>query len=543
MRLFLIGIVWASTALIAADPPVFENITGRTKIDFHHRKSGTPNKYLIETMSGGVAMFDYDGDGRLDLYFVNGAELTEGMKAGAAPGKSGPRFWNRLYRNQGDGSFRDVTETAGVRGQGYEMGAAAGDYDNDGRVDLYVTAYGGNVLYRNRGDGSFEDVTKAARVAGGGWSTGAAWVDYDHDGRLDLIVARYLKWDFEPDTWCGARQAGYRSYCHPNQFQPATHLVYRNRGDGTFEDATVKSGWGASPGKGLGIAIADYDRDGRIDIAVANDSAPQQLFRNLGGGKFEEVGLTAGVGYDDDGQTYAGMGIDFADYDNDGWPDLFVNALSLQRYALYRNRKGTFDYASNATGVGRITRLHSGWGVRFVDFDNDGWKDVFVAQGHVMDNISLTQPSLRYVEPPLLMRNQHGKFSELLEQSGAACAARGAAFGDLDNDGWVDVAINCNDGPPVVLRNQGAKGNHWLTIDLTGSRGIGAKVRVVTPDGAERHATVTTAGSYLSSSDPRAHFGLGGNKAAKLVEVVWPDGRMQTLENVPADQAVKVTQR
>jgi hypothetical protein len=423
------------------------------------------------------------------------------------------------------------------------MGAAAGDYDNDGRVDLYVTAYGGNVLYRNRGDGSFEDVTKAAGVAGGGWSTSAAWVDYDQDGRLDLIVARYLKWDFEPDTWCGARQAGYRSYCHPNQFQPTTHLVYRNRGDGTFEDATAKAGWGASPGKGLGIAIADYDRDGRIDVAVANDSAPQQLFRNLGGGKFEETGLVVGVGYDDDGQTYAGMGIDFADYDNDGWPDLFVNALSLQRYALYRNRKGTFDYASNATGVGRITRLHSGWGARFVDFDNDGWKDVFVAQGHVMDNISLTQPSLRYLEPPLLMWNQQGKFSGLSEQSGGACAARGAAFGDLDNDGWVDVAINCNDGAPVVLRNQVAKGNHWLTIELAGSRGMGAIVRVVTADGAERHATVTTAGSYLSSSDPRAHFGLGGHKAAKHVEIVWPDGRTQTMENVTADQAVKVAQR
>jgi hypothetical protein len=275
------------------------------------------------------------------------------------------------------------------------------------------------------------------------------------------------------------------------------------------------------------------------------------LFRNLGGGRFEEVGLTAGVGYDDDGQTYAGMGIDFADYDNDGWPDLFINALSLQRYALYPNRKGAFEHVSKATGVGRITRLHSGWGAHFLDYDNDGWKDVFVAQGHVMDNISLTQPSLRYLEPPLLMRNAQGRFSDVSAQSGVSaasdCAARGAAFGDLDDDGWIDVAVNCNDGPPLILRNRGGNGHHWLSVELIGSRndrgGIGATLRVVTPGGSERHATVTSAGSYISSSDTRVHIGLGTHSVAKLVEVVWPNGAVQTLENLTADAAVKIVER
>ena len=537
--------------VLAGADPVYEDITARTGIDFRHQASHTSRKYLIESMSGGVAMLDYDGDGRLDLYFVNGAELKDPMKAGAAPVKSATRFWNRLYRNQGDGTFRDVTEKAGVQGRGYGMGAAAGDFDNDGRADLYVTNYGGNILYHNRGDGTFEDVTKKAGVAAGGWSSSAAWVDFDHDGRLDLIVARYLKWDFEPDIWCGGRREGYRSYCHPDQFEPAAHVVYRNRGDGTFEDITAKAGWGKAPGKGLGIAIGDYDRDGWIDIAVANDSAPQQLFRNLGERRFEEAGLAAGMAYDDDGHTYAGMGIDFADYDNDGWPDLFINALGLQRYALYRNHKGAFEYESVASGVAGITRLLSGWGARFLDYDNDGWKDLFVAQGHVMDNIALTQPSLGYLEPPLLMRNAEGKFIDVSAKSGEPfrkpMAARGAAFGDLDNDGWIDVAINCNDGPAVILRNRGGNGNHWLMVETAGTRsnrdGIGARVRVVTADGVERHVTVSTSGSYLSSSDKRAHFGLGGQTMVKLVEVVWPSGQVQTVESVRADQVLKISEK
>jgi hypothetical protein len=526
--------------LAAASLPVFEDITARSGVDFRHDKSGTSRKYLIESASGGVAMFDYDGDGLLDLYFVNGAALADPMKEGGVADKSAPRFWNRLYRNRGGGRFEDVTEKAGVRGRGYGMGAAAGDYDGDGRADLYVTNFGANILYRNRGDGTFEDATARAGVRAGGWSAGAAWVDYDHDGHLDLIVARYLTWDFEPDIWCGSRGEGHRSYCHPNQFPPATHIVYRNRGDGTFEDATAKAGWSRSPGKGFGVAIGDYDRDGKVDIVVANDSYPQQLFRNLGGGRFEETGLDAGIAYDDDGRVYAGMGVDFADYDNDGWPDVFINALALQRYALYRNVKGVFEYVSTATGVGAITRMRSGWGARFLDYDNDGWRDLFVAQGHVMDNIALTQPAVRYREPLLLMRNLGGRFADVSASSGDAfqrpLAARGAAFGDLDNDGWIDVAVNCNDGPAVILRNRGAPGAHWLMVDAP----IGSLVRVVDASGREQHAMASAAGSYLSSNDPRVHFGLGTAARVTLIEVVTPGGRVARRTDLEADRVIRL---
>ena len=523
--------------LLAAALPAFEDATAASGVAFLHQKSGTSRKYLIESAGGGVAMIDYDGDGRLDLFFVNGAALQDPMKAGQKPDKTQPKYWNRLYRNLGGFRFQDVTEAAGLRGQGYGMGAAVGDYDGDGRPDLYVTAVGANTLYRNRGNGTFEDVTAKAGVGGGGWSTSAAWVDYDGDGRLDLIVARYLKWDFEPDIWCGTRQPGYRSYCHPDQFQPVTHLVYRNRGDGTFEDATRKSGWGEAAGKGLGIAIGDIDRDGRIDVVVANDSFPQQLFHNQGGGVFREIGLEAGIAYDDDGHSFAGMGVDLADYDRDLWPDLFINALAMQRYALFRNVKGRFEYASANTGVDRITKLRSGWGAKFVDYDNDGWRDLFVAQGHVMDNIALTQPALQYLEPPLLMRNIAGKFEEVpvLDRK---LASRGAAFGDLDNDGWVDVVINCNDGPAVVLRNRGGNGNHWLGVDTGGA--IGAQVRVVDASGTEQQAMVTTSGSYLSSGDARVFFGLGAAESVKLVEVKWPGGGVTRLEDLAGDRIVPV---
>ncbi|MGH9660276.1 MAG: CRTAC1 family protein [Bryobacteraceae bacterium] len=524
--------------LIRALAAQFDDVSARSGIGFQHDSSATSRKYLIEAVSGGVAMFDFDGDGWLDLYFVNGAKLGDPMNAGAAPDKSHPRYWNRLYRNRRDGTFEDVTERAGVRGQGYGMGAAAADYDNDGDADLYVTAFGRNTLYRNRGNGTFEDATVRAGLAGDGWSSSAAWVDVDHDGALDLVVARYVTWDFEPDLWCGARKPGYRSYCHPDQFPPISHRVYRNRGDGTFDDISKRSGFAAAPGKGLGVAIRDFDRDGRIDIAVANDSYPQQLFRNLGNGRFQEIGLDAGMAYDGDGVPYAGMGIDFGDYDNDGWPDLFINALATQRYALYRNRAGRFEYASPETGVAAITRLRSGWGARFIDYDNDGWLDLFVAQGHVMDNIERTQPALRYREPMLLMRNLGGRFAEISAFQ-TALASRGAAFGDLDNDGQVDVAVNVNNGRAVVLRNRATGENHWLTLETVGRRsnrdGIGAQVRV-----AGQHAIVSTAGSYLSSNDKRVHFGLGKSRRVDLVEIIWPSGVSQKIEGVDVDQILRV---
>jgi hypothetical protein len=528
--------------------PVFADATARTGITFRHQASRTSQKYLPESMSGGVAMLDYNNDGRLDLFFVNGALIRDPMPAGVQPDKSDPKFWNRLYRNDGDGTFADVTERAGVQGHSYGMGVATGDYDNDGFPDLYVTNLGRNILYHNNGDGTFTDVTNSAGVAGGGWSVGACFVDFDRDGQLDLLVTRYVDWDFGRNPFCGEHKPGYRAYCHPDFFQPVTHILYRNNGDGTFTDVSVKSGIAKYPGKGLGVAINDYNQDGWPDLMVANDSFPQQLFRNNRDGTFTEIALQMGLAYDEDGKTFAGMGVDFADYDNDGWPDVFVNALANQRYALYRNQLGkSFDYISGPTGIAGITQMHSGWGARFVDYDNDGWKDLFIAQGHVMDNIELTQPSARYHEPPLLMRNTGGRFTDVSGSSGepfrAAISARGVALGDLNNDGFPDLVINCLDGPPLVLMNQGGNGNHWLMVNTIGTKsnrdGIGARLKLVGESGKPQYGYVTTAGSYLSASDKRVHFGLGADRSARL-EITWPGGTVQRMENVKADQVIVV---
>jgi hypothetical protein len=518
-------------------------------IRFITASSHTAQKYLPESMVGGVAMLDYNNDGRQDLFFVNGAALQDPMPPGSQPDKSDPRFWNRLYRGNRDGTFTDVTKKAGLAGHSFGMGVAVGDYDNDGFPDLYVTNLGQNILYHNNGDGTFTDVTDHAGVAGTGWSTGAAFVDYDRDGKLDLVVTRYLEWDFAGNPRCGDPRPGYRSYCHPNQFKPISHLLYHNNGDGTFTDVSRKSGIAASPGKGLGIAVGDFDRDGWPDIFVANDSFPQQLFRNNHDGTFSEVALTLGLAYNDDGETFAGMGTDFADYDNDGWPDIFVNSLANQRYALFHNDKAhSFSYVSQPSGIGGISLLHSGWGTRFVDFDNDGWKDLFVAQGHVMDNIDRTQPSVRYREPLLIMRNKGGRFEDVSASSGSAfqtpLAARGAAFGDLNNDGFIDVVVTCNDGPTILLMNAGGNGNHWLLINTVGTvsnrDGIGAQIRIVSDSGLEQYGFVTTAGSYLSASDKRVHFGLGRDRKIRVLEVKWPSGIVQKLENVDADQILNI---
>lgn len=500
-------------------------------------------------MGAGVAMLDYNGDGRLDLFFVNGAALRDPMPKGAMPDKSDPRYWNRLYRNNGDGTFADVTVEAGLQGTGYGTGVAVGDFDNDGRPDLYVTSFGRNNLYRNNGDGTFTDVTEKAGVGGSGWSVSACFVDYDRDGRLDLIVTRYLDWDFSRNIYCGENKPGGRAYCHPNEFQATTALVFHNNGDGTFTDVSKKCGLGAVASKALGIAVNDFDRDGWPDIAVANDSFPEQLFRNNRDGTFTEVAVEMGMAFDEDGRTFAGMGIDFADYNNDGWPDVFVNALASQRYALFENQQGRqFNYVSGPAGVARASLLHSGWGAKFIDYDNDGWKDLFVAQGHVMDNIELTQPTARYREPLLLLRNRKGKFEDVSGLSGdvfkASFAARGAAFGDLNNDGLIDIAINCNDGPAVVLMNRGGNGNHWLIVDTIGTRsnrdGIGATIRVVSSPGDEQYGFVSTAGSYASANDKRVHFGLGRASEVQLLEILWPSGKVQRLEHIKADQLLTV---
>ena len=499
-------------------------------------------------MSGGVAMFDYDNDGWLDMFFVNGARIEDPMPRGAAPDKSDPRFWNRLYHNNRDGTFTDVTETAGLQGRLYGMGVATGDYDNDGNVDLLVTNLGGNTLYHNNGDGSFTDVTPKAGVGGSGWCTGACFVDYDRDGRLDLIVTRYVEWDFSSNVFCGERKPGYRAYCHPDQFNAISYLVFHNNGDGTFTDVSKKSGIAGSPGKGLGIAINDFDGDGWPDIFVANDSVAEQLFRNHHDGTFSEVALMSGLAYDQNGHVFAGMGADFGDYENTGWPSVFVNALANQKYKVFRNVKGNFEEVTDSIGIGASTMSHSGWGAKWIDFDNDGRLDLFVAQGHVMDNIELTEPRLRYRESPLLLKNESNRFRDVSEQGGSAfrvpLAARGAAFGDLDNDGRIDVAINCNDGPAMILRNQDNSGNHWLTLNLVGSAsnrdGLGAKVRLVSDNGAQQTAFVTTAGSYISASDKRVHFGLGPQKKVHLIEIAWPSGTAQKLESIAADQIITV---
>ncbi len=468
--------------------PTFIDVSSKSGVHFRHQSSRTSQKYLPESMGAGVAMFDYDNDGYQDLFFVNGARLLDPMSSGASPDKSDPRFWDRLYRNNRDGTFTDVTEIAGLRGSSYGMGVATGDFNNDGHTDLLVSNLGGNTLFRNNGDGTFTDVTKKAGVGGSGWCAGACFVDYDRDGFLDLIVTRYLDWGFSKNVYCGLHRPGYRSYCHPDQFGAVSCLVYHN------------------------------------------------------------VALESGLAFDQDGKTFAGMGVDFADYDNDGWPDAFVNALSNQRYALFRNSKGSFDDVSDSVGISAITMPHSGWGTKMIDYDNDGWLDIFVAQGHVMDNIELTDPSLRYLEPLLLMKNNTGKFHNVSQESGPAfrvpLSARGAAFGDLDNDGCIDIAINCNDGPAVILHNQGGTGNHWLLINLVGSvsnrDGFGARALVISEQGLEQHRFVSSAGSYLSASDKRVHFGLGPARKVRLLEINWPSGIVQQINSVDADQIITV---
>lgn len=529
-----------------AVPGKFVDVTFSAGINFKYQASHTSKKYLLETMGAGVALFDYDNDGRLDIFLVNGAPIKDPTPAGTVPQKTGPQFWNRLYHQKSDGTFEDVTEKAGLQGAGYGMGVAVGDYDNDGYDDLYVTAYGGNKLYHNNGNGTFTDVTKKAGVGGRGWSTSAAWVDLDNDGLLDLVVLRYLDWDFH-DVWCGERKEGYRSYCHPDVFPAVTPLVYHNDGNGHFTEVSQKLGV-SKPGKGLGIAIADYDGDGKIDLVVANDSMLEFLYHNKGDSTFEELGLTSGVAADADGRTYAGMGVDFADYNNDGLPDLVITNLAQQKYALYQNAgDGTFTYASDISDIARMSLTHSGWGVSFFDYDNDGWKDLLIAQGHDLDTIELTFPNLHYREPMLLAHNNGHSFDDVSARSGSVFmqpwVARGLAVGDIDNDGRIDAVVTTNDGPAYLLHNETPTQNHWLTLSLIGHKsnrdGIGAEVKVTTSKGLQL-ATVSTAGSYLSSKDKRVHFGLGTDSLAKTVEIRWPSGIVQKLNDVRGDQILRV---
>jgi enediyne biosynthesis protein E4 len=539
--------LWIATGTQPAGTSLFTDIASQAGIRFRHQASHTSQKYLIETMGSGVAWLDYDADGKLDLFFVNGAGLVDPMPRGKAPDKTDPRYWNRLYRNTGHGAFVDVTQRAGLKGEGYGMGVAVGDYDNNGRPDMYVTGFRRNHLYHNHDDGTFEDVTDRAGVGGSGWSTGAAFFDYDGDGRLDLIVARYLDWDFDKNIWCGPEKAPERGYCHPNAFQAVTHLLYHNEGNGKFRDVSQNSGLVAHPGKGLGIAINDSDGDGRPDILIANDSVAEQLFRNNGDGTFSELALDKGAAYNSNGSSFAGMGVDWNDYNNDGWPDVFLNALSLQGYVLLRNTRGEYEDVSGVAGLSAITMPYGGWGTKFVDYDNDGWKDLFVAQGHVMDTISVDSPALQYKQHLLLMRNLRGHYEDVSPNAGPSfripLAARGAAFGDFDNDGSIDVAVSTNDGTPVLLHNNASK-NHWILINTVGTSSnrdaIGARIHIVGASGLEQYGFVSTASSYMSASDKRVHFGLGGDGRVRRIEIRWPSGAMQTLNDVAADQILTV---
>jgi hypothetical protein len=527
-------------------PGHFVDITKQSGVNFQYQSSHTSRKYLIETMGAGVALFDYDNDGRLDIFLVNGAPLQDPTPKGTIPKKSGPAYWNRLYHQKPDGTFEDVTEKAGLQGAGYGMGVAVGDYDNDGFEDLYVTAYGGNKLYHNNGNGTFTDVTDKAGVQGSGWSSSAAWVDLDNDGKLDLVVLRYLEWDFD-DIWCGEHKENARAYCHPDVFKPVSPLVYHNNGDGTFTEVASQLGL-AKPAKALGVAIADYDHDGHIELFVANDSMLEFLFHNKGDGTFEEVGLAAGVAVDGDGRTFAGMGVDFSDFNNDSWPDVLITDLANQRYALYQNNgDGSFTYASQVSGIGRISMTHSGWGNRFFDYDNDGWKDLLVAQGHDLDTIEINYPNLHYREPMLLAHNSGKTFVDVSRESGDvfqhSWVARGLAIGDLDNDGRLDAVVTTNDGPVFVLHNETPSQNHWLLLNLVGHKSnrdaIGTAVTLTT-NATTQYATVTTAGSYQSSSDKRVHFGLGKDAVASRIEIRWPSGIIQILKDVKADQLLQI---
>jgi hypothetical protein len=535
----------ATSAPQFPSPVVFTDITARTGIDFKHNASPTSVKYLLETMGAGVGLIDFDNDGRLDVFFTNGAQLSDPMPKGKTPEKTNAKFWNRLYRQRADGAFEDVTEKAGLKGVGYGFGVAVGDYDKDGFSDLFVTHYGGACLYRNNGNGTFTDATKKSGVEVEGWAASAGFFDFDKDGRLDLFVTRYVVWDFENGAlFCGDARAGYRSYCHPDNFKPTTSLLFRQKADGTFENVSEKAGIAQSRGKSLGVAFADFDDDGWTDVFVANDNTEQHLFRNKGDGSFEDTALIAGVAFDENGKRFAGMGVDAADYDGDGRQDVAITAFSGETYPLYRNLGDwSFDYVTRSSGVAQITQLGTGWGIKFIDADSDGRRDLFVVQSHVSDVIEKTTDFLKYKQPSLLMRNAGKEFQNVSLAAGEIfkidLAARGMASGDLDNDGDTDVIIAQTNAAPVILKNNGTK-NHWLGIDLRGEKsapgGEGARLTVTDANGRKQIFDASNSGSYLAANDSRILIGLGSVDAVRRVEIRWTSGKIQALENPSVDR-------
>lgn len=539
--LLLIALVFAAgVCLVAAgnepaSPLRFEDVAAKSGIDFVLHNFPTPEKHMIETMAGGVAAFDYDGDGRADIFFTNGAPIPE-LK------KSSPNYFNRLYHNEGGLRFRDVTDAAGVAGEGYSMGAAAADYDNDGRADLFVAGVNRNILYRNLGGGRFEDVTTRAGIKSGKWAVAAGWFDYDNDGRLDLWIVHYAKWTPATDRYCGDTARNIRIYCHPKYYEGLPSTLYRNRGDGTFEDVSAKAGIGAFAGRGMSVAFADYDQDGFQDVFVTNDNMPNFLFHNKGNGTFEENALLAGVALKSDGKPVASMGADFRDYNNDGLPDIFFTALAGETFPLFRNDgKGGFSDATYPSRLGALTLHHSGWGAGLVDFDNDGWKDVFTSNAHVNDRVELFEPAV-YKEADGVFRNlRNGTFADASAGAGFSevKAHRGAAFADFDGDGRMDIVVSSLGEPVELWHNVSGGSNHWLKLKLEGTRsnrdGIGTRVRI-----GNQWNAMTSAVSYASASLGAVHFGLGPASAGEKIEIAWPSGKKQVLEEVNADRLVTV---
>jgi enediyne biosynthesis protein E4 len=542
--LLLSVILYPAPSRQAAAHFSFRDVTSNSGIQFVLNNSASPRKHQIETMISGVALFDYNNDGLLDIFFVNGAAIP-------SLEKEGPKFYNRLYRNNGNGTFSDVTESAGVAGIGYSMGVAVGDYDNDGFEDVYVTGVNHNQLLHNNGNGTFTDVTAQAGVGGvhakygKTWAMSAGWFDYNKDGKLDLLVVNYVRWDLHNEPSCQVNRIA--SYCSPDKYEGLPNFLYRNNGDGTFTDVSDEAGLGAHIGKGMGVAFADYDADGYPDIFVANDTLRNFLFHNNRDGTFSELGILAGVAYNQDGKSIAGMGADFRDTDNDGQPDIFVTGMTNDTFPLYRNRGKFFEDLTSQAGVARASQRLTGWGNGIFDFDNDGWKDVFVACGSILDN-SWEIDRLPAKLPNLLLHNAGDTFQDESALAGAGVRRpamhRGAAFGDLNNDGRIDtVTVSLNDRPEILM-NDSTPLNHWLILKLEGRQsnrdGMGAKVKIQAETGPAQYNHVTTSVGLASSSDRRVHFGLGKANKVETVEIDWPSGTHQILRAIPADQILAV---
>ena len=543
----------AATVVSAAAPEpsfVLVNEAGPRGVRFLQNNHATDKKYPFETLGGAVAALDYDDDGWVDLLFLNGAPSPEHVR-------TDPASFNRLYRNTGEGRFVDVTLEAGLSGaaiKGYPQGVAVGDYDNDGYVDVLVTSYGDNVLYHNEGNGRFEDVTARAGVAmpRHPLKASAAWLDHDNDGDLDLFVTHYFQWTFaeNADDYCGRPEPGHRIYCDPDVFEPLPNVLFRNDGDGTFTDVSEEVGLNRHRGKGMGVAVADYDGDGRMDVFVTNDRWPHFLYRNGAEGTFAEVAFEAGVAANESGTMVSGMGCDFKDFDGDGWPDIFYTDLARDYFGLFINQgKGFFHDQTFPSAVGLVSTAHSGWSIKLLDVDNDGWKDVFVAGSHVVDNVELYNPSSRYEEPSFLYRNNgEGKIEDLSDRVGADLQApgawRGLAAADLDNDGTLEVAVSRLNGSAALFVKKGGADHNWILLDLEGTRsnrdGIGARVRLVLPSGRSLHEHVTTAHGIYSASDKRVHFGLGPEASIAYIEVAWPSGIVQRVEKPAVNQILHV---